>query len=153
MRELLSRKTENSKIPFVMESTEHNVCYSLCLQKESLLARKYLICSETDSEIAYINYKHILFEKANMPKLEIFFNNGTHVTVKKEIEQLCDTIKISGEDLAVNGDIYSKSFELLHKGKCIATFHWQGKRICVLTNNINEHLAIAIAFSIELAKY
>lgn len=153
MRELLSKKTENIQIPFVMESAEHNVCYLLCFQKESSVARRYMIQSENGKEVAKINYTHILFEPAKMPRIEIFGNDGTKVTVKKEIEQLKDTIKVLGEDFAVHGDIYSENFELLYKGECIAAFRWQGPRICVSADSENEILAAAIAFAIELAKY
>lgn len=72
--------------------------------------------------------------------------------MKREIEQLCDTINISGQGLLVKGDVFSDKFKLILNEKYIAIYSWENQSIRVAADSDNEVLAIAIAFSIELAK-
>ncbi|MDD7027762.1 MAG: hypothetical protein PUI46_11855 [Lachnospiraceae bacterium] len=149
MRDFLLKKNLNNELMYVSDLTKG---YSLLLEKETLLTKKYNIQSTDGEQVASIDYKHILFEKAKLPQLKIFCRDGHKAVVKREIEQLCDTINISGQGLLVKGDVFSDKFKLILNEKYIAIYSWENQSIRVAADSDNEVLAIAIAFSIELAK-
>ena len=152
MREFVIKQgSSNINEVFVAEIAESEG-YKLILEKESMLKKILTIHSFDGNKVATIHYQHILFERAKLPKLEIVCNTGQRAIVKKDIHQLCDVINISGDNLKVQGDVYSDKFEILIEEEYVATYYWKDRQVCVSVDSDNEVMAVAIAFSIQIAK-
>lgn len=153
MSELLLKKTNTgSAVVSIVKPTDDSIEYALIKQKESLLTVHFAVQSKFGDEIATIKMEHILFTPAKMPKLTITIKGGDSFVVKKEIEQLSDVINVEGGDLTIGGNPFSKQFELLRKGKCIAMIsgNEEGKIIRIKDENY-EKLVVLFALAIKLA--
>lgn len=152
MREFVIKENKLNSNNILEAETADNKGYKLILGKESMLKKSLIMQSFDGNKTATIHYQHILFERAKLPKLEIICKAGQRAIVKKDIHQLCDVINISGDNLKVQGDVYSDKFEILIEEECVAAYYWKDRQICVSVDSDNEVMAVAIAFSIQLAK-
>lgn len=137
---------------YIVETTDGKTCYTLVKQEETLLTKNFTVESNIEGKIANINCKHILFEKVNMPKLEVSCKDGESFIVRKEMEQLVYTVKVYDGELAISGDVYSNKFELIHKGNTIAILKCDKENVLISVDDENESLAVTVALAIEVAK-
>lgn len=156
MRDLLLKNMDMKGEPLlVMEDTvDGSIAYSLMKEKESVLTDTFTVQSKTGGTVAQIKREHILFMPAKLPKLTVTTEDGIRFTVKKEMEQLTDTILVEGENLEFKGELYSKHFQLLCSGQCIGTYACDGTGCRVSAAEGQDGLrAVLAAFALELARY
>lgn len=157
MKKLLLKKADSDgeNLFMIIDPSDSMAVYTLMKSKDSLLKECFTVRSESGDTVADIKREHILFTPAKLPKVTVSTKDGKRLIVKKEIEQLCDTISIEGGDLAITGDPFSDHFELLCADQCAATLSRMSDSeasYCVYADENDELLIILFAFAIELVK-
>lgn len=151
MKDLILKKGISEKNLYIVKSADGKEEYSISKEKENLLTKKYLI-KFNDQDIANMDCQHIVFEKVNMPKVEVICQGGVKFVLRKEMEQLKYKVVILDKTLKIQGNVYSKSYELIYRENKIAVVNFKNEDTLISVDEKNEKLAVIAILAIESIK-
>ena len=137
---------------FALKDTEGNIKYVLQSTASGMLKANFKVTDGNDKELATFVSKRSMLEKIKMPFVKIKCSNGMKFTSHKDIENLYYMVMLTGEQLAVEGDVYSDEYRIVHIDKYICVIHPDPDITTIEVDEDEADLAAITYFAVSVAR-
>lgn len=149
MKELLVIKGTGKDSPLLICLDESGqLLYGLYSEEEGLWSRSCWMKNENGEAVGRLEYKHEAFRLAKMPRIKGYLGDREVFLVKRELEQLRNTVELEGENLKLDGDVPEGDFRLYQGWNCVGRYRYKDGQMKVQTEE-EELLPILLAFALE----
>ena len=143
---------ENGPLAFALTDMDGNIKYTMTRAASGMLKAKFNIVNASNDVIATFESRRSVLEKIKMPFVKVKCTNGIKFTSHKDIENLYYMVILTGNELCVDGDVYSDEYFIGHKDKYICIVHPDPDQTIVEVDEDEEELAAITYFAVSVAR-
>ena len=143
---------ENGPLEFALTDMDGNVKYTLTRAASGMLKARFNVLNPEKEVIATFESRRSVLEKIKMPFVKVKCSNGIKFTSHKDIENLYYMVILTGNELCVDGDVYSDEYFIGHKDKYICIAHPDPDQTIVELDESEEELAAITYFAVSVAR-
>lgn len=143
---------EDGPLQFALKDMDGNVRYTLTRGTSGMLKAKFNVINSNNDIIATFESRRSVLEKIKMPFVKVKCSDGTKFTSHKDIENLYYKVILTGNELCVDGDVYSDEYFIGHKDKYICVAHPDPDQTIVELDKDEEGLAAITYFAVSVAR-
>ena len=143
---------ENGPLQFALKDMDGNIQYVLTRATSGMLKAKFNILNSNKDIIATFESRRSILEKIKMPFVKVNCANGMKFTSHKDIENLYYMVILTGQQLCVDGDVYSDEYFIGHKDKYICIVHPDLDETIVEIDEDEEELGAITYFAVSVAR-
>ena len=139
-------------IQFALKDSEGNNKYILTRGAAGMLKANFTVSDGEGNVLATFVSKRSMLEKIRMPFVKIKCADGKKFTAHKDMENLYYMVVLKGQQLALEGDVYSEEYQIAHIDKFICEVHPDPDITTVEVDENESDLAAIAYFAVSVAR-